>query len=102
MMPIFLWSMEQIQSRHSGPHRRNLVRPASITMPPRTTAMKVHSTMGSCAIGIESQVMRPNSQWAGVVCSDNISNLLANGPGAGLAPASGPSNSLLDGGLGEG
>ena len=49
--------------------------------------MKVTSTMGSCAIGMESQVMRPSSQWAcaGEVCSD-ISSLLGRfGTGGGLA-----------------
>ncbi len=62
MMPIFLWSMLHSQSRHSGPHRRNLVSRPSTARPPSTTAMKVASTMGSCAIGMESQVMRPSSQ----------------------------------------
>ena len=75
MIPIFLWSMLQIQSFHSGPHSLNLVMPASTARPPSTTAIKVTSTMGSCAIGMESQVMRPNSQWAEEVCSDMFVSL---------------------------
>ena len=74
MMPIFLWSMEVIQSFHSGAQRRNLVMPPTTTRPPSTTAIKVMSTMGSCVMGIWSHVIRPNSQWAaGVVVSDMLS-----------------------------
>ncbi|MPM73644.1 hypothetical protein SDC9_120626 [bioreactor metagenome] len=79
MMPIFLWSIDVSQSRHSGPHRRNLVMPPTTTRPPSTTAMKVMSTMGSCVMGIWSHVMRPSSQCAaGVDCSDTILSLFCS------------------------
>ncbi len=41
MMPILLWSIEQIQSFHSGPQRRNLARAATTARPPSTVARKV-------------------------------------------------------------
>ena len=76
MMPMRLWSMLQIQSRHRGPHRRNLVMPAMTTRPPRTTAMKVHNTMGSCAMGTASQLRRPSAQWDGERVSEVIGKLI--------------------------
>ncbi len=77
MIPIFLWSMLQIQSRHSGPQRRNLVMAAITPSPPSMTAMKVHSTMGSCAIGTASQLSRPKAQWEGETVSEDIGVSLA-------------------------
>ena len=59
MMPIFLWSMLVIQSRHSGPHSLNLVSRPSTTRPPSTTPAKVAIRIGSCS-GIAAQLSLPS------------------------------------------